>query len=200
MANRAPERIGILLSPGLPGARLAWAGPGTLLHLLGEALCPFAQGIERPALRLNRIIRVALAERPFGFAHRIAGAAEGIALALTLTLTLLALLPLALLARLRELTVFSQFLDHFLQLFAQGLLVLFQIAHFTGLAGFPGAVLARLAALLVAMHFLTLPEGAIAQLLLLSDHVTELIERGRHLVIVIAVLRARPRHLEILEH
>ena len=56
------------------------------------------------------------------------------------------------------------------------------------------ATLAVLAALI-----LTLPESAVAQFLLLLDHVAQLIELRHHIVVVVAVL-ARRRHLQILHH
>ena len=41
----------------------------------------------------------------------------------------------------------------------------------------------------------------VAQLLLLADHVAELVERGHHVVVAVAVhLLAGPRHLQVLQH
>ena len=63
------------------------------------------------------------------------------------------------------------------------------------------ALLALLAALaLLPALVLALLEGAVAQLLLAADHVAELIERRLHLVVVVAALLARPRHLQVVEH
>ena len=53
---------------------------------------------------------------------------------------------------------------------------------------------------LLAALILTLLKGAVAQLLLPADHVAELVERRVHLVVVIAALLARPRHLQVVEH
>ncbi len=62
-------------------------------------------------------------------------------------------------------------------------------------------LLPALAALPVAAHVLTLLEGAIAQLLLLADHVLQFVERLHHVVVAVAVhLLAGTRHLQVLEH
>ena len=56
-------------------------------------------------------------------------------------------------------------------------------------------------ALLVAPLVLALPEGLVAQVLLLADHVAELVERRHHVVVhVVAALLARPGHLQVLQH
>ena len=57
-----------------------------------------------------------------------------------------------------------------------------------------------LAALAVAPLILALLEGLVAQLLLLADHVAEFVERRHHVVVAVFALRARPRHLQILQH
>ena len=65
------------------------------------------------------------------------------------------------------------------------------------------AVRPRLAAALLALVLLlllTLLEGAVAQVLLLMDHVAELIELRHHVVVVVAVIHARLRHLQIFHH
>ena len=77
------------------------------------------------------------------------------------------------LARLRE-AALAQFLQQLVELLAQRLLVLAQFAHLVAVALL--ALLALLAALLAAL-VLALAEGAVAQLLLLADHVAELVER-----------------------
>jgi hypothetical protein len=68
---------------------------------------------------------------------------------------------------------------------AQALLVLLQVAH---------ALVALLAALAVAPGILALLVGLVAQLLLLADHVAELVQRLLHLVV--AAL-AGLRHLQV---
>ena len=60
-------------------------------------------------------------------------------------------------------------------------------------------LLAALLPLLAAL-VLALAERAVAQLLLLADHVAELVERRLHVVVVVALLAARPRHLQVLQH
>ena len=56
-------------------------------------------------------------------------------------------------------------------------------------------------ALLVAPLVLALPERLVAQVLLLADHVAELVERRHHVVVhVVAALLARPGHLQVLQH
>src|SRR5207244_4173038 len=97
-AQRATERVGLLL-----GARLAEAAPRPtgsgshlpllLLHRLGEVLGAAPQRLERTALRIDRAVGVALAEPAFGLAHGFAGLAELIHLTLAV-LALLALLAL----------------------------------------------------------------------------------------------------------
>ena len=63
------------------------------------------------------------------------------------------------------------------------------------------ALLAALAALAVAALILALLEGAVAQLLLLADHVAELVERRHHVVVAVAVhLLPGPRHLQVFQH
>src|SRR5262249_60339617 len=62
------------------------------------------------------------------------------------------------------------------------------------------ALLSLLAPLAVLPALLLpLPEGAVAQLLLLLDHVAELIKLRHHIVVVVAVLAWR-RHLQVLHH
>ncbi len=61
----------------------------------------------------------------------------------------------------------------------------------------PPALLAALAILLALV--LALAEGAVAQILLLADHVAELVELRHHVVGVVAV-HVRRRHLQIFHH
>ena len=75
----------------------------------------------------------------------------------------------------------SQLFEQLVEPVAQRLLVLLQIAE----------LLLALAALLVAALVLALLEGLVAQLLLLADHVAELVER-RHHVVVALIAHRRP--------
>src|SRR5260370_28983174 len=197
-AHRSAERVGVLLRARRPvAAGLSGPAPGPLLHLLGHALRALAQGFERAALGIHRAVGILLAERALGIPHRLFRPSERIvhALALLALLTLLALL--ALLTLLAELAAPAQLVEQLLELSAQRLLLLLQIAELV--VRFLVALLALLSALaallaLVAARLLALPEGAVAQLLLLVDHVAELVER-RHVV----VLRtAGLRHLQAL--
>ena len=62
-------------------------------------------------------------------------------------------------------------------------------------------LLAALTALLIAALLLALPERLVAQILLLADHVAELVERRHHVVVhVVAARLAGPRHLQVLQH
>ena len=76
----------------------------------------------------------------------------------------------------------------FLQAVAQALLVLLQVAH---------VLLALLAAHAIAPRILALLVGLVAQLLLLADHVAELVQRLLH--VVVAAL-AGLRHLQVFQH
>ena len=65
------------------------------------------------------------------------------------------------------------------------------------------AALTALAALplLLASLLLPLPERFIAQVLLLADHVAELVKRRHHVVVhVVAALLTRSGHLQVLQH
>ena len=63
------------------------------------------------------------------------------------------------------------------------------------------ALLALLSTLTIAPLVLALLEGAIAQLLLLADHISELVERGHHVVVAVTVhLLAGTGHLQVLQH
>ena len=63
------------------------------------------------------------------------------------------------------------------------------------------ALLAALSALAVAPLVLALLECAVAQLLLLADHVAELVERGHHVVVAVAFhLLPGTGHLQVLQH
>src|SRR5260370_2538690 len=196
-AHRPAERIGVLLRARRAVATgLSGTAPGPLLHLLGHTLGALAQGFERAALGVDRAVGILLAERALGVAHGLFRAAERIVHALAL-LPLLALLTL--LALLAELAAPVQLLQELPELAAQRLLVLLQIPELVVLLLLALlALLSALAALLAlaAARLLALPEGAVAQLLLLVDHVAELVER-RHVVVLRA---AGLRHLQVLEH
>ena len=115
-----------------------------------------------------------------------------------------------LLALLPELAALAHLLQQLLQLLAQGLLVLPQFAELVRIALLALLPLLALlapagragrAALLVAPLVLALAEGLVAQVLLLADHVAELVERRHHVVVhVVAALLARPGHLQVLQH
>ena len=108
---------------------------------------------------------------------------------LTLFAALALLAALAFFAALtRSHAALGQFLLQLLQAVAQPLLVLLQVAH---------ALVALLAAHAVAPRILALLEGLVAQLLLLADHVAELVERLLHLAVA-----ALPglRHLQVFQH
>ena len=96
-----------------------------------------------------------------------------------------------------------QLFQQLLQLIAQRLLILPQFAELILIALLLAlltllAVLAALAAL--AALILALPEGAVAQLLLLADHVAEFVERRHHVVVAVVHVAARPRHLQVFQH
>src|SRR5262249_23502068 len=158
LGARPPEPTGLAVRAGTQHA--------LLLHRLGEVLRPLAQSFERAALGIDRAVRVALAELAFRLAHGVAGATE------------LIHLPLPLLALAKALL--AQLLHQLLELIAQRLLILAQLAHLVALLALPTllALLAALSALAVAPLVLALLERAVAQLLLLADHVAELVERG----------------------
>src|SRR4029077_12856925 len=148
------------------------------LHRLGEVLRASAQSFECAALGIDRAIRIAFSELAFCLAHGIAGAPELIHLAL----------PLLTLAE----ALLAQLLHQFLELIAQRLLILAQLAHLVALLALLTllallAALSALPALAVVPLVLTLLEGAVAQLLLFADHVPELIQRRHHVVIAISV-------------
>jgi len=167
-------------APGLPrSGPLTW-----LLHRLCHALRAAPQGFQCLALRADGAFRIAVAELALGLTHRLAGLAKLI----HAVLALLALLSHAALL---------QLLEQLLQLLAQGLLILAQFAH--ALLALL-ALLTLLSAMAIASLILSLPERAVAQLLLLADHVAELVERLHHVVAVFAILLARPRHLQIFKH
>src|SRR6185503_10414585 len=129
-----------------------------------------AQGFERAALRIDGAVCVALAELALGIAHGFARAAELIHLALTLLALAEALL--------------AQLFHQLLELVAQTLLVFAQVAHLVTLLALLALLpflplLTALSPLAVTPLILTLLKGLVAQLLLLADHVAELIERGQ---------------------
>ena len=105
---------------------------------------------------------------------------------------MLALLALLALLTLLAEPALAELLQKLVEAVTQPLLILAQVAHL---------VLALLTALTVAAVFLALLECLVAQLLLLADHVAELVE-GRHHVVIVAIvaLGAGPRHLQVLEH
>ena len=87
----------------------------------------------------------------------------------------------------------AQLFQQLVEPVAQALLVLAQIAQLL-------LPLTALLALAVAPHVLALLEGLVAQLLLLADHVAQFVERRHHVVVALVALRARARHLQVLEH
>src|SRR5262249_33618760 len=175
-AQRTSERIGVLLGACLPGAaRLTGAGTHLLLHHLGESLGTLPQRIEGAALGVHRSIGIAFAQGAFGIAHGVAGAPELVGFALAGLLALLTLLALLSLLVLPE-PALAQFLQQLLQLLAQGLLVLLEPAELLALLALLPllallSLLAALPALAIAPRVLALAVGAVAQLLLLLDHV-----------------------------
>src|SRR5215472_12824245 len=87
-AKGPAERVGVLLGarraePAGPAVR-AWTQHALLLHRLGEVLRAPAQSFERPALGIDRAVRIAFSELAFRLAHGVAGATELIHLALPL--------------------------------------------------------------------------------------------------------------------
>ncbi len=107
----------------------------------------------------------------------------------------LTLLALPVLAKAAVLELFEQLLEPV----AQRLLVLLQVVWRSRPAAGP-ALLSLLAALAVLPALvLALAERAVAQVLLLADHVAELVELRHHVVHVVAVL-VRRRHLQIFHH
>src|SRR5262245_1932014 len=194
-AQGPAERIGILLGARPPEptglAVRAGAQHALLLHRLGEVLRTPAQRFERAALGIDRAVRVAFSELALRLAHGVAGATELIHLAL----------PLLALAE----ALLAQLLHQFLELIAQRLLILAQLAHLIALLALLTlltllALLAALSALAVAPLVLALLERAIAQLLLLADHVAELVERGHHVVVAVIHLLPGTGHLQVLQH
>src|SRR5262249_35903042 len=136
-----------------------------LLHRLGEVLRAAAQSFERAALGIDRTVRVAFSKLTFRLAHGVAGAAELIHLAL----------PLLALAE----ALLAQLLHQFLELIAQCLLILAQLTHLIALLALLPllALLTALPTLAIAPLVLALLERTIAHLLLLADHVDELVVR-----------------------
>src|SRR5450631_738810 len=196
--QRPAERIvavGAALLPARAIARaVALTIAVTLLHRLRQTLGALAQRFQRPALRIHGAIGVAFPEPAAGIVHRRIGFAETVLavalvalLAFLALLTLLAALPLLTALALPHAALGQLFLQS-LEPVAQALLVLLQIAH---------ALIALLAAHAVAPRILALFEGLVAQLLLLADHVAELVQRLFHLAVAgLAGLR----HLQIFQH
>src|SRR3954470_21904595 len=203
----AAERIGLiaaaLLAAGPVAGTIALPVAIALLHRLGHLLRALAQGLERFPLRVHGTIRIAFAELRAGIAHGPVGSVQtavvialvAVLIAILARLSLLALLTLlpflalallALLPLLRE-AALGKLVLQLLQPVAQRLLILLEVRH-------------RLVALLLAARPLTpgilpLLESLVAQLLLLADHVAELVERLLHVAVP-----GLPglRHLEIL--
>src|SRR3984893_17530762 len=148
-AQGPPERIGLLLGARRPEpaglAVRAGAQHALLLHRLGEVLRAAAQSFQRAALGIDRAVRVAFSKLTFRIAHGVAGAAELIHFAL----------PLLTLAE----ALLAQLLHQFLELIAQCLLILAQLAHLI-------ALLALLALLPLLALLTALPALAIASLVL----------------------------------
>src|SRR4029453_434997 len=136
------ERGGLLLGAGRPepaGPAGGAGGPPALLPpRAGEGLRAPAQSFERAALRVDRAVRVAFSELAFRIAHGVAGAAE---------LTHFAL-PLLALAE----PLLAQLLHQLLELIAQRLLILAQLAHLVALLAL--LALLTLLALLAALSAL----------------------------------------------
>src|SRR5262249_8907544 len=151
-AQGSPERIGILLGARRPEPAGPSVRTGTqhalLLHRLGEVLRAPAQSFERAALGIDRAVRVAFSELAFRLAHGVAGAAELIHLAL----------PLLTLAE----ALLAQLLHQFLELIAQCLLILAQLAHLIALL--PLLALLTLLALLAALSALAVAPLVLALL------------------------------------
>src|SRR5262249_37441977 len=172
---RRPKPAGLALRAGTHHA--------LLLHRLRQALRAAPQRLQRPALGVDGAVGITLAELAFRLTHGLAGAAELIHLALAEA-------------------ALAQFLHQLLELIAQALLALAQLAHLVALLPLLTLLtsLPRLAALpALAALVLALLEGAIAQLLLLTDHVAELVERRHHVVVAVHLLPG-PRRLQVLEH
>ncbi len=151
-----------------------------------------AQSIERTALRIDRAVGIALTEIAGGIAHGLAGAAKLIQFTLSLAGCGLALLVLLILAQAAVL----QLVEQFVQPIAQRLLVLPQLAKRISLGlRLARLALARRAALALILALL---KSAVAQLLLLADHVAELVERRHH--VLVALVHIRHAHLQIFHH
>src|SRR4051812_10583551 len=191
----ATQRIGLiaaaLLTAGPVAGTIALPVAIALLHRLGHLLRALAQGLERFPLRVHGTVRIAFAELRAGIAHGPVGGVQTavvialvtVLIAILARLSLLALLTL--LPLLRE-AALGEFVLELLQPVAQRLLILLEVRH-------------RLVALLLAARALTpgilpLLESLVAQLLLLADHVAELVERLLH--VAVAGLPGL-RHLEI---
>src|SRR5262249_27024625 len=114
---------------------------------------------------IDRTVRVAFSKLTFRLAHGVAGAAE-----LKIGRASCRAMAEALLA---------QLLHQFLELIAQCLLILAQLTHLIALLALLPllALLTALPTLAIAPLVLALLERTIAQLLLLADHVAELVER-----------------------
>src|SRR5262249_51936556 len=186
-AQRASQRVGLVLGACRPKPAGLAIGAGAdhalLLHRLRQILRAAAEGLERTALGIDSGIRIALSEFALGVAHGFAGTPELIHLALAL-LTL-------------SKTTFAQFLHQFLELVAQRLLVVPQLSHLIALLALL-PLLSALPALAVTPLILAVLEGPIAQLLLLADHVTQLVQRRHHVVITVPIhLLPWTGHLEV---
>src|SRR2546426_1039596 len=140
------------------------------------------------AIRPECAVRVAFSKLTLRLSHGVAGAAELIHLAL----------PLLALAE----ALLAQLLHQFLELIAQCLLILAQLAHLIALLALLPllALLTALPALAIASLVLALLERAIAQLLLLADHVAELVERRHHVIVAVIHLLPGTSHLQVFQH
>src|SRR5215471_13018860 len=194
-AQGSPERIGLLLGARPPEpaglAIRARTQHALLLHRLGEVLRAAAQSFERAALGIDRTVRVAFAKLTFRLAHGLAGAAKLIHL----------VLPLLALAE----ALLAQLLHQFLELIAQCLLILAQLTHLIALLALLAllsllALLTALPTLAITALVLALLERAIAQLLLLADHVAELVERRHHVIVAVIHLLPGTGHLQVFQH
>ena len=181
--------------PSRPGCR-AGALSELLLHRLRQSLRALAQRVERAALRVDGAVGVAFAEIAFGVAHRFAGAAELVQFALPW--------PCCLAGPADPCWPKPRFFRSSSSLLSRSRNAcwLCRSSPIASPCCWPcAALLALLLAALAVLPalILALAEGAVAQLLLLADHVAELVELRHHVVAVVAV-HVRRRHLQVLHH
>src|SRR5262249_49617041 len=154
-----------------------------------EVLRPTAQRLKRTALRIHGTVGIALPELTLRVAHGLAGLPELLA---HIALALLALLAGLLTGLLPE-AALAQLLHQLVELIAQSLLLLGEVAHaiLALLALLPLLALLTSLSLLAALSLsaalpalvLSLLEGTVAQLLLPPDQVAQLIELVHHVVV-----------------